>query len=138
MQVKLNSKDIAKFERAISQKYGEKTVAHPRAHWDEEKEKKYLDELKEISTRNIKKAEATEKVEKDGYLVSKKLINRESDRTCPACFEYSFDIKDDVYMNKYDCCSKCYLQFVEGREERWNNLSERVDFLTSYYKLGEK
>ena len=136
--MKLNLKDMAKFEQAIAQKYGEVAVANPRSFWDEEKEKKYLEELKEISIRNIKRAEAVEKVEKDGYLVSKKLINRESDRTCPACFEYSFDIKDDVYMNKYDCCSKCYLQFVEDREERWNNLSERVDLLASYHKLGEK
>ena len=136
--MKLNLKELAKYEQAIAQKYGAVTVANPRSFWDEEKEKKYLEELKEISIRNIKRAEAGEKVEKDGYLVSKKLINKESDRTCPACFEYSFDIKDDVYMNKYDCCSKCYLQFVEDREERWNNLSERVDFLASYYKLGEK
>jgi hypothetical protein len=136
--MKLNLKELAKYEQAIAQKYGDVTVANPRSFWDEEKEKKYLEELKEISIRNTKRAEAGEKVEKDGYLVSKKLINKESDRTCPACFEYSFDIKDDVYMNKYDCCSKCYLQFVEDREERWNNLSERVDFLASYYKLGEK
>ena len=136
--MKLNLKDMAKFEQAIAQKYGDEAVANPRSFWDEEKEKKYLEELKEISIRNIKRADAVEKVEKDGYLVSKKLINSESDRTCPACFEYSFDIKDDVYMNKYDCCSKCYLQFVEDREERWNNLSERVDLLASYHKLGEK
>ena len=136
--MKINLKDLAKYEQAIAQKYGEVAVANPRSFWDEEKEKKHLKELKEISIRNIKRAFASEKVEKDGYLVSKKLINRESERTCPACFEYSFDIKDDVYMNKYDCCSRCYLQFVEGREERWSNLSERVDLLASYHKLGEK
>jgi|TARA_R110001583_G_scaffold7634_3_gene37621 hypothetical protein len=136
--MKINLKDLAKYEQAIAQKYGEVSVANPRSFWDEEKEKKHLKELKEISIRNIKRALASEKVEKDGYLVSKKLINRESERTCPACFEYSFDIKDDVYMNKYDCCSRCYLQFVEDREERWSNLSERVDLLASYHKLGEK
>ena len=26
---------------------------------------------------------------------------------------------DDVYMSKFDCCEKCYIQFVEGREDRW-------------------
>ena len=42
--------------------------------------------------------------------------------SCPACDttqEYSFDLKDDVYMKKFDCCCKCYFQWVEGREERW-------------------
>ena len=41
-------------------------------------------------------------------------------------------------MNKYDCCGKCYIQFVEGREERWSNLTERVEFLAAYYNQGEK
>ena len=22
-------------------------------------------------------------------------------------------------MSKFDCCEKCYIQWVEGREERW-------------------
>ena len=25
----------------------------------------------------------------------------------------------DVYMNKFDCCYECYIKFVEGREELW-------------------
>jgi len=129
---------IAKFERAIAEKYGAITVENPRANWNEEKERKYLKEIKELSKIEKKRQQEVEKIEKDGFLVSKKLINKESDRVCPACFEYSFNIKDDVYMNRYDCCSKCYVQFVEGREERWQNLSERVEFLTSYYQLGEK
>jgi len=28
-------------------------------------------------------------------------------------------MKDDLYMNKFDCCWKCYIQWVEDREERW-------------------
>ena len=32
---------------------------------------------------------------------------------------YSFDTRDNVYMTKYTCCYKCYIQWVEGREERW-------------------
>ena len=41
-------------------------------------------------------------------------------------------------MNKYDCCAKCYVQFVEDREERWLNIDKRVEFLTAYYNQGEK
>ena len=32
---------------------------------------------------------------------------------------YSFESRDDVYMNKYECCHSCYIQYVEDREERW-------------------
>ena len=32
---------------------------------------------------------------------------------------YSFDKKDDFYMNKFECCHCCYIQWVDGREERW-------------------
>ena len=120
---------IAKIEKAIAQKYGEIAVSNPRSFWTQEKEQAYLDELKELHQ---------EEINKDGFLVAKKLLNRERDRTCPACFTYSFNPKDDYYMNKYDCCGKCYIQFVEGREERWSNLTERVEFLAAYYEQGEK
>ena len=127
---------IAKIEQAIAKKYGEKTVQHPRANWTTEKEKDYLDQIKKIYNRQ-KKSKQDEKTEANGFLVSEKLLNKESDRVCPACFEYSFNMKDDLYMNKYDCCYECYIQFVEGRETRWFNLTERVEFLASYYNQGE-
>ena len=31
----------------------------------------------------------------------------------------SFKSNDDVYMTKFGCCFKCYVQWVEDREERW-------------------
>ena len=49
-------------------------------------------------------------------------------------FEYSFNLRDDLYRNKYDCCWKCYMHFVEGREERWENIDQRVEFLGNFYK----
>ena len=127
---------IAKVEKAIAKKYGETTVQHPRANWTTEKEKDYLDQIKKIYNRQ-KKSKQDEKTEANGFLVSEKLLNKESDRVCPACFEYSFNMRDDLYMNKYDCCYGCYIQFVEGRETRWFNLTERVEFLASYYNQGE-
>ena len=129
---------IAKIEKAITQKYGELAVANPRSFWTQEKEEAYLSELKQIHNEEIKSKEYNEKINKDGFLVAKKLLNRERDRTCPACFTYSFNPKDDFYMNKYDCCAKCYVQFVEDREERWLDIDKRVEFLTDYYNQGEK
>ena len=125
---------IAKLEQAISKKYGEDTIKNPKANWTKEKELDYLKQIKQDSRQRAKIREYAEKINKDGFLVSKKLLIKDEDRVCPSCFEYSFDLKDDLYMNKYDCCWKCYLLFVEGREDRWMNLTERVEFLGNFYK----
>ena len=105
-----------KVEQAISKKYGEETVQHPRKSWNDEKEKQYLSQLKEFYKTSH---DETTEVEIDGVLVSRKLITRESKRSCPVCNTYSFKSNDDVYMSKFDCCEKCYIQWVEGREDRW-------------------
>lgn len=106
---------IARLERAISRKYGKETILNPQANWSEDKEKDYLLQLKKLDKKDI----GLEKVESNGVLVPKKLINKEVKRICPVCQTYSFDIKDDVYMAKYNCCSECYIQYVEDREDRW-------------------
>ena len=111
---------IAKLEQAIAKKYGQETIQNPRGNWDEEKEKDYEDQIKKLSEKEQAIEEQDEMVEVDGVLLSKKLFTRESTkRTCPVCTEYSFKIRDDVFMNKFDCCYNCYIQWVEGREDRW-------------------
>ena len=103
-----------KVEQAISKKYGDSTVQHPKRDWNDKKEKQYLSQIKEFyNTHN----ETTQDVEIDGVLISKKLITRESKRSCPVCNTYSFKSNDDVYMSKFGCCEKCYIQWIEGREE---------------------
>ena len=129
---------IAKLEQAIAKKYGEETIQNPRSTWTQEKEQKYLEEIKEIYKQELQNKTYDEKIEANGFFVSKKLLTNKEDRTCPACFVYSFEQKDDVYMNKYDCCYRCYLKFVEGKEERWQNIDKRVEFLSNYYSRGEK
>lgn len=111
--------EIVKIEKAIAQKYGEDTIANPKHYWNEEKEKEYVEQLKELSAIQIKQEEKDQKVNIDGIFISKKLLNKDSKRTCPICSVYSFSNKDDLYMNRYECCYKCYIQWVEGREERW-------------------
>ena len=69
--------------------------------------------------KNRKLSEKTEKVEVHGVLISKKLLNKDSNRVCSTCETYSFNSKDDIYMNKFNCCFQCYIQWVENREERW-------------------
>ena len=111
---------IAKLEKAIAEKYGEEAVQNPAKFWDKEKEKEYLKELKEqgIGDQSVR---YEEKVEVDGFFIPKKLINKDTNRVCPVCGVYSFIKKDDVYMNKYECCYKCFITYVEDREERWLN-----------------
>ena len=105
-----------KVEKAIANKYGKEAVVNPKSQWDNDKEKQYLDELK--TNYRSGKAES-ERVDLDGVLISKELLNRESNLSCPTCGKYSFKSVDDLYMTKFDCCFKCYIQYVEGREERW-------------------
>ena len=105
-----------KIEQAISKKYGEETIQHPKKNWNDKKEKEYLSQMKQFYKASN---DNYDEVEVDGVLVSKKLITRESDRSCPVCSTYSFKSNDDVYMSKFNCCEKCYIQWVEGREDRW-------------------
>jgi len=120
MKKKLNLNDIAKFEQAIAKKYGPEAVENPRKYWNDEKEKEYQEQLKKLAKKERLNEEKDDKVEQDGFLISKKLLNKETTRrVCPVCKTYSFKIKDDVFMNKFDCCYNCYIQWVDDREERW-------------------
>ena len=107
-----------KIEKAIAKKYGDETVQHPKKNWCDKKEKKYLSEMKRLYK---PESNPDDDVEIDGVLISRKLITKESDRSCPICNTYSFKSSDDVYMSKFGCCQRCYIQWVEGREERWKN-----------------
>jgi hypothetical protein len=110
---------IVKIEQAIQKKYGDEAIQNPKKHWNREKEEDYLNQIKELAQKQNSINEKSEKIEVDGFLISKKLLNRESNRKCPVCGIYSFDGRDDVYMNKFTCCHDCYIKWVEFREERW-------------------
>tara|TARA_R100001086_G_C11742643_1_gene232945 strand:- start:208 stop:606 length:399 start_codon:yes stop_codon:yes gene_type:complete len=120
MSKKMDLNDIARFEKAIAKKYGPEAIENPRKHWNDEKEKSYQAQIKEMAEKERQLEEKDDKVEQDGFLISKKLLNKDTTRrTCPVCKTYSFSKKDDVYMNKFECCYKCYIQWVDNREERW-------------------
>ena len=106
---------LIKVEKAIQEKYGDEAVHNPKASWDDEKEKEYLEQIKKIS----KSSKPKEKIEVDGVLMPKKLFIKKSERTCPVCNIYSFKMEDDLYMAKFKCCFACYIQHVEGREQKW-------------------
>jgi len=120
--MKLKNLDkIAKIEKAIAEKFGADTIVNPKAFWTDEKEKKYLEEIKEFYKEEHRKEQQKDKVEKDGFFLPKNLITKENKRKCSVCGIFSFKLKDDLYVNKFDCCFVCYLQHVEFNEVRWSN-----------------
>ena len=113
--------DIAAVEKAISKKYGDEAIVNPKSTWDSAKEEQYIEQLKKIAEMDLESSKKPPKAELNGFLLSEKLINKQSERTCPVCDTYSFNKKDDLYMNRFECCLKCYINYVEGREERWDS-----------------
>ena len=110
---------IARIEKAIAEKYGKETIQNPKGNWNENKEKEYLEQSKEFYKKQRKNDEWQEKVDVNGIKISKKLLNRESLKSCPVCGSFPKISLDDVCLVKFQCCNNCYIKFVEGREERW-------------------
>ena len=110
---------LAAIEQAISQKYGKEAIQNPRANWDETKEKEYLEQMRELYKKTTKHESFQEKIDVNGIKVSKKLFNRDSLQHCSVCSSLARKVLDDVCFLKFDCCHKCYVKYVEDREERW-------------------
>jgi hypothetical protein len=110
---------IAAIEKAIAKKYGKETIQNPRSEWNEEKEKEYIEQMKDFYKAKSLKEKWKDKIEVNGVKATKKLLNRESLRTCLVCGNFPKKTMDDVCLLKFDCCNKCYVQYVEGREDRW-------------------
>ena len=114
-----NLDQIAALEKAIAEKYGEEAVINPRSTWDEDREREYLEQKKKFYKKVKRNEEYQEKIEINGIKVSKKLLNRESLKSCPVCENFPKTSMDDVCLIKFECCSVCYDTYVFGREERW-------------------
>jgi len=110
---------IARIERAIANKYGNEAIQNPKGNWTQEKEKEYLEQLKVLAKKEKLIEDKSEKVEIDGFLASKKLFIRKTETQCLVCEQYLKQIRDDIYMTKFECCTDCYIKWVEGREKRW-------------------
>ncbi len=86
---------IAALERAVEQEYGHQATINPKSLWNDEKEKEYLDQLKEFVIVDNKAKENQEKIVVDGVLVPKKLLNSDTNKVCINCNTYSFNNKVD-------------------------------------------
>ena len=84
------------------------------------KKQEYLEQMRELYKKTNENDKWQEKIDVNGIKVSKKLFNRDSLKCCPVCSElFPRKTADDVCFLKFDCCYKCYIQYVEDREERW-------------------
>jgi len=112
---------IAAVEKAIAEKYGKDTVQDFRNDWEEEKEKEYLNQLKEMRIKRDRFSSKKEHIQVGEVKITKRRTRQKEDRTCPVCKTYSFSRKDDLYMNRFKCCHACYVDFVIGREKAWES-----------------
>ncbi len=69
--MKRTDNQIAAIEKAIKEKYGKETIAHPRSEWDDEKEQEYLNQIKELAKKRKTSEEASGKVENGGFFLQK-------------------------------------------------------------------
>ena len=94
---------VAAVEVAIAEKYGTEAVQDFRSEWNPDKEKEYLDQLKKKNNKEN----------------TRKKRNSNDNRSCPVCKTYSFSSKDDLYMNRFQCCYLCYVDFVHQDPDKW-------------------
>jgi hypothetical protein len=106
--------------QSIVEKYGEEAAINPNELLTPEEATKYRQQL-EDKLKKLHQSSDVEKIDAGGFLLSKDLVRLDNNRTCPVCETYSFESKDDLYMTKFECCFKCYVKYVEHREERWKS-----------------
>ena len=127
MKTRKDTNYIASVEKAITEKYGKNTAQDFRHEWAEDKEKEYLSQLKEMTTKRDNNSIKKEEIVVGDVKITKRRTKQKDDRTCPVCKTYSFSRRDDLYMNRFKCCYDCYVDFVEYREEAWNNGERPTD-----------
>lgn len=111
----MNLDYIQALEKAVREKYGNLATMNPKHFWDENKEKDYIEETKKVVKNQYLSQDSKEKVEIDGILVSKNVLNNKEERNCKLCSKYSFERKDDIYIKKFNACYKCYLCKIEDK-----------------------
>ena len=110
---------IAGLEKAIKKKYGSDAIQNPAKFWDEIKEESYLRQLKAFVEKQRKYEASAEPENVKGVLITKKLLSKERKISCSVCHGLVKKINDEIYLLKYNCCERCYINHVEDREDRW-------------------
>jgi len=95
---------IAKVEKAIEKRWGDVATHNPARYWDDEKEKEYLEQLKE-RVQNEESSSTTK--EHDGILITSKLFNNRRIDKCPKCDSFKLSSRDKVLVKKIGHCQRC-------------------------------
>ena len=111
---------VAGLEKEIAKKYGTEAIQNPKGNWTEENQGEYEAQAKKVFEREFSHQEDNEKELVNGIYVSKKLIKK-NNLSCGVCHKYHLSLKDEVLVQKFDCCYACYVQHVEHREQRWRD-----------------
>jgi len=117
--VKRDLNQIAAIEKAIKKKYGDEAIVNPRSGWSPEKEKDYLQQLQQTMHDEEENDSSDEFEDLNGVLIHKKLVNRRKENRCDTCKSKIVNLDDDVSYTKFGACYKCYINYIESREERW-------------------
>ena len=91
-----NKKDpnqIAYIEKAIAKKFGKEAIINPKSGWTDEKEKEYLEQLNEFYSKKRKKSDENEKVDKEGFLLSKNLSFHKRSNLRSITFTFPVQVK---------------------------------------------
>jgi len=110
---------LPKLEKAIQDKYGSNAIRNYK-DLPEDFKNSLAAEIQDFEYKIEQKKMQKPSKHFDGFFIIGSLIKENnSERVCKVCDSFSFDISDEIYFHRFDCYQKCYIQFVEDREERW-------------------
>ena len=115
---KYDEKQISAFEKAIEEKYGIDAILDPSSFWTPEKEKTYLDQVKVVE-KYYRQQPYENQIDQGGFILREKLLNKRNFKNCSYCGDQAYKASDEMYMTKFNCCFKCYVTHLEGRENKW-------------------
>lgn len=122
MEPKVSLEILQKIEKEITDKFGVEATLSPKAFWNNEREQEYQKQVDSFLEKEENKRKSEEKIEKDGILVPRRLFIEENiKKGCKFCQKYFLDFRDKIYVNKYNGCYECYINFIEGRETKFSN-----------------
>lgn len=110
MQELKQLEQLSNLQIALIKRFGKEIIEPINSNWTKEDEAEFIRQIDEFEEKLRILREQREEIT---------LFNGEIE--CEFCghIRALFKINDEVSMTKYGCCHRCYVKYVEGREERW-------------------
>jgi len=113
-------KQISALEKAIEEKYGQQAILNPSDLWTPEKEKVYLDQVRSVE-KYYRQQPHEQCVDQGGFIMKEKLVNKNNFKNCLLCNKQAYKSEDEIYMQKFNSCFRCYILKIEGRTTNGRN-----------------